>query len=154
MGKEGQKSREGIWVGAKMRSDEALVGTENGLVKARSIWRLPKTQRWDSEMIAKIRAAPRKPNPAKNSDHIPCDTNSALPPRDGEDDTVLAIAKEGPRQFEYCNVLFCPLSCPLSSVPVPMSSVLCPVLSHGICPVPYGSKRTKSTSLNGLGAEL
>ena len=55
MGKEEPKLREGVWLGVKMRIDEALIGTEGGVVKARTIRRLPKAQRWDAKMINKIK---------------------------------------------------------------------------------------------------
>ena len=55
-------------------------------------------------MINKLGGTPRKPIPGVNSDRIPTDTNSALPPGEGEDHTVPAVAKEGARSGLYLKV--------------------------------------------------
>ncbi len=57
------KKREGIWLGLRWRSDEHLVGTKDGVVKARTVRRLLDDQKWNPEMINQIRGAPRRPTP-------------------------------------------------------------------------------------------
>ena len=50
MGKDEPKLKEGLWLGVRLRSDEALIGTANGVVKARTTRRPPKSQRWGAEL--------------------------------------------------------------------------------------------------------
>ena len=44
LGKDEPTMKEGLWLGVRMRGGEALIGTESGVVKARTIRRLPKSQ--------------------------------------------------------------------------------------------------------------
>ena len=46
---------EGIWLGLVGKSDEDIVGTPQGVVRARSIRRLPADQRWNSVRAAMVR---------------------------------------------------------------------------------------------------
>ena len=95
MDKGEAKLREGIWLGLKSRSDEAIVGTATGVVKARTIRRLPKEKRWDPSAINAMRGSPRRPVPGVESDHLPTDTQAGVLPGSGEDDVVIALPKEG-----------------------------------------------------------
>ena len=71
MDKVEPKMKEGLWLGIRHRSDEAIIGTTGGVVKARTIRRLPKDQRWDQALINNLRGTPRRPIPGVESDHIP-----------------------------------------------------------------------------------
>ena len=95
MSKGDAKLREGIWLGVKSRSDEAIIGTDQGAVKARTIRRLPKEQRWDAEAINRLRGSPRRPVPGVESDHLPTDTAVSLPQGAGEDEETAATRKTG-----------------------------------------------------------
>jgi len=66
---------EGIWLGLR-QSDEALIGTENGIVKARTIRRLPEMSRWDPEQVKKLLGIPRQSIPGIDSESLPIDTDS------------------------------------------------------------------------------
>ena len=75
------KRIEGIFSGIRMRSDE-VIGTEGGVVKARTIKRLPEEQKWDKEFLREMLGTPRTPAPAvPGSDHIP----AALGRKEGDD---------------------------------------------------------------------
>ena len=69
MGKDEPRLKEGLWLCIRMRSDEALIGTANGGVKARAIRRLPKSQRWGVGLINSLRGSPRRSAPGVLSAH-------------------------------------------------------------------------------------
>ena len=50
--------REGIWLGMRMRTNEALIGTPAGVVKARTIRILPEDEKWSAAMILEVRGTP------------------------------------------------------------------------------------------------
>ena len=62
---------EGIWLGHNRASNEILIGTTEGVVKAYGVRRMPEEDRWDGEMIKKPQGTPQQPNPSKPGDHIP-----------------------------------------------------------------------------------
>ena len=57
------KMEDGVFVGMRMRSDEIMIGTGRGTVKARRIKRRCIEERWDAEFVAKLREAPASPCP-------------------------------------------------------------------------------------------
>ena len=54
-----------------MRTDESLVGTRDGVVRARTIRRLAPGQRGDKELLDAIKVVVRKPVPSSEADVIP-----------------------------------------------------------------------------------
>ena len=42
---------DGIWLGLRMKSDESIIGTPNGVIKAKTVRRLPEDQRWSTEEV-------------------------------------------------------------------------------------------------------
>ena len=58
--KSAPKAHDGIWLGLRMKSDELIIGTPNGVIKAKT---LPKDQRWCAEEVLNIRGVPSKPVP-------------------------------------------------------------------------------------------
>ena len=54
-----------------MKSDESLVGTPAGVVRARTIRRLPPAERGDKELLMAIRGTVWRPVPADEGDEIP-----------------------------------------------------------------------------------
>ena len=95
MSKGDAKLREDIVLGVKSRSDEAIIGTDQGAVKARKITRPPKEQRWDADAINRLRGSPRRLVPGVESDHFPTDTAASLPPGAGEDEETAVTRKTG-----------------------------------------------------------
>lgn len=94
MDKVDAKMKEGLWLGIKHRSDEAIIGTPGGVVKARTIRRLPKDKRWDQALINSFRGTPRRPIPGVESDHIPTDEQTNFEPGAGEDEAIVANPKK------------------------------------------------------------
>jgi hypothetical protein len=62
---------EGIFLGFSMRTDEALVGTRDGVVRARTIRRLGPAQRGEKELLNAIKGVVWKPVPSSAADVIP-----------------------------------------------------------------------------------
>ena len=57
------KFHDGIWLGLRMKSDESIIGTPNGVIKAKTVRRLPEDQRWSAEEVLNIRGRPSNPVP-------------------------------------------------------------------------------------------
>ena len=93
MVKDKRRLKERLCLGVERRSDEALIGTANGVVKACTIRRLPKSQQWGVGLVNSLRGAPRRPAPGVSSDHIPTDTDDYFSAGVGEDDAVPAAPK-------------------------------------------------------------
>ena len=95
LGKLDDRYRDGIFLGMRLRSDEILVGTKDGVVKARSVCRHADQSQWDNEMAKQFRGTPRQPVPGIESDHVP----ATLGRKKVEDaDTGEAIVEEDPEE--------------------------------------------------------
>ena len=88
-GKKGEpKMEEGIWLGINGRTEEVFVGTERGVVKCRTIKRLPTDKCWDPGLLHKMQGTTWQPVPGYKSDHVPVeiDENGTKVERSEEDD--------------------------------------------------------------------
>ena len=56
------KWEDGIWLGQARASNESLVGTRKGVVRAFAIKRSDEAKRWDAEMIKELKGTPQRPN--------------------------------------------------------------------------------------------
>ena len=65
-----ERFREGIFLGMRMRSDEIIVGTADGVIKARTIRRRPKGEQWSAEEVKNMKGTPSMPVPGVQSDNI------------------------------------------------------------------------------------
>ena len=63
--------REGVWLGHSRSSNESLIGTASGVVRAWSIKRRPEGERWSAEAIRSIQGTPQQPDPSRIGMHIP-----------------------------------------------------------------------------------
>ena len=81
-----ERMREGIWLGIRMRTNEALIGTPAGVVKARIIRTLPEDEKWSAAMILEVRGTPRRPNPLVDDDNVPEDIDEITFDHRGHDD--------------------------------------------------------------------
>ena len=72
--------RPGVWIGIDQRTNEAIIGTDQGTVKARSIRRRPSSSRWVKEEINKIRGSPRDPAQEPSPHHEASSAQDAAPP--------------------------------------------------------------------------
>ena len=61
--------REGVWLGIRMESGENIIGTSDGVVKARDFRRkVVLKDRWDKEVFDKMCVVPWKPVPGESND--------------------------------------------------------------------------------------
>merc|ERR1711884_455313 len=65
------KMIDGIWLGILDRTEEAIIGTEHGVVKCRTIRRRPVGQQWSGDAITKMKGTVQQLTPGVLSDHIP-----------------------------------------------------------------------------------
>lgn len=75
--------KEGVFLGMRLRSDEILIGTKNGVIKARTVRRKAEQERWDKDLGKAMRGTPQVPVPGRGGDHIP---TSIAVARDGVED--------------------------------------------------------------------
>ena len=62
----------GCWLGVKSETGEIIVGTSEGVVKARDFKRLGSpAERWDKNAVLSIRGTPWEPIPGRSDDAIP-----------------------------------------------------------------------------------
>ena len=62
---------EGIWLGTNGRTQEVFIGTGAGVVKCRTIKRLPEEEKWDANLISFMKGTTWQPVPGIKSDHVP-----------------------------------------------------------------------------------
>ena len=58
---------EGVWLGHARCSNEAIIGTGVGVVRAYAIRRQAEGQRWSGERIKEMQGTPQQPNPGRQS---------------------------------------------------------------------------------------
>ena len=63
--------REGAWLGHSRNSNEAIVGTRDGVVRAYAIKRQDEDQRWDADLLRNLQGSPQQPDPNKPGLAIP-----------------------------------------------------------------------------------
>ena len=67
--------KEGIWLGHSRNTNEALIGTREGVVRAYSIKRREPHERWDAALIKEIKGTPKQPDPSRAGFEIPTKIN-------------------------------------------------------------------------------
>ena len=65
----------GSWIGTIERTEEALIGTESGIVKCRAVNRLPKEERWPRDLVLNMKGVPWEPVPDTRGQHILVEIN-------------------------------------------------------------------------------
>ena len=60
----------GIFLGLQARSNEAIIGTEHGVYKARTLRRLAPGSKWDIEYLRKMTGSPQEPVPGRPGEGI------------------------------------------------------------------------------------
>ena len=63
--------RPGIWLGVIARTQETLIGTDVGVVKCRTVNRLPDNERWNAKQVLCMKGAPWEPVPGKADRRVP-----------------------------------------------------------------------------------
>ena len=93
--------REGIWLGIIPRTNEDLVGTPQGVVKASAIKRLSADSRWDVEAVRAVVGYPWQPVPSVAGAHIPIVIRKDLTaPGAAEEDSRIEVEMPATVQFE------------------------------------------------------
>eukprot|EP00973_Karenia_brevis_P064143 8913014-Karenia_brevis.AAC.1 len=62
---------EGIWLGHSRSSNEILIGTDAGVVRAYAVKRMSEDKRWSAEAIKSMKGTPQQPDPTRPGLHIP-----------------------------------------------------------------------------------
>ena len=60
-----------MWLGHNRGSSEVLIGTPDGVVRARAVKRKPEEERWRADAILNITGTPARPNPQMPGHDIP-----------------------------------------------------------------------------------
>ena len=81
-------------LGLRIKWDESVIGTPDGVNEARTIRRLPEDQRWCAEEVLNIRGVPSNTVPCAGGDHIPIEANGARRAELGGDEHVPAQERE------------------------------------------------------------
>ena len=66
---------EGLWLGHSRSSNEHVVGTKSGVVRAYSIKRQDAEARWSAELVKSMQGTPQQPDPGKPGLAIPIRVN-------------------------------------------------------------------------------
>ena len=61
----------GVWLGIREESNEVFVGTDEGVVKCRSIRRKAGQDRWDKDLFNSIKGTPWEPTPGRLTTEVP-----------------------------------------------------------------------------------
>ena len=80
LGKSEAKWHYGVWLGSILTSDEHMIGTPLGVVKARSVTTLSEDERFDAKALEEMRGTPWKPSTRHKGSRIRTHID------DGEDD--------------------------------------------------------------------
>ena len=67
--------KEGLWLGHARSSNEILIGTREGVVRAWAIRKKPEGEQWDAGLIKEMKGTPCRPNPNKAGNFIPVAIN-------------------------------------------------------------------------------
>ena len=89
---------EGVWLGHTRGSNEFLIGTKDGVVRAWATKRRPEEERWSSDNIHAIQGTPARPNPKMPGNDIPVHILLPEPATEGPPDPEPARAEDGPRR--------------------------------------------------------
>ena len=67
--------REGLWLGQSPRSNEAIIGTREGVVRAYAVKRMDEESRWDAKYLQEMKGTPQQPDPSRPGLAIPIKVN-------------------------------------------------------------------------------
>ena len=89
-GKLEVRMHEGIWLGHARISNEILIGTKAGVVRAFDVRLLPEDRCWDVDLIKGMKGTPAQPDPAVKGAHIPIRVRILPDPDQGTPDVPAA----------------------------------------------------------------
>ena len=85
--------KEGLWLGHARGSNDTLIGTREGVVRAYAVRRREEDARWDRELLKELRGQPQQPDPSKGGLHIP--VQIGFDPSDGGRSGTCGTPEEG-----------------------------------------------------------
>ena len=96
---------EGLWLGHNRNSNEVLVGTKEGVVKAYALKRMEEDKRWDPELIKSMQGTPQQPDPTKASRSIPIRIKFDAADNVEPDESAPARKEGDPRRFRITQAI-------------------------------------------------
>ena len=81
--------RTGIWLGTIERIEETLIGTERGVIKCRTVSRLPGNERWNTKLAFDMQGVPWEPVPGRAGQHIPVEIDHNGQAMDETEENIL-----------------------------------------------------------------
>ena len=82
------EEKEGLWLGHARSSNEVLIGTREGVVRAYSVKRQPEQDRWDGQLIKEMNGTPRQPDPNREGSAIQTRVNFDPPSPDEPQESI------------------------------------------------------------------
>ena len=103
--------KEGVWLGHARNTNEVLIGTKEGVIRAYTVWRKEEGERWNLEAIKGMKGTPKQPDPSRGGIEIPIrvrfdDPNDEDPipsvqPKRGPDLRRMRITDEILKKYGY-----------------------------------------------------
>ena len=100
------EDQEGIWLGHNRSSNEVLIGTPNGVVRAYSVTRREPEARWNADAIRNMKGTPQQPDPNKPSMNIPIRIQFDQAANAEPEPTVPPRKERAPRRMRLTEALF------------------------------------------------
>ncbi len=105
------KVKIGVWIGHARNSNEVLIGTKEGVVRAYTVWRFPEGEQWDADLILNMKGTPQRPDPNKPGLQIPIrvkfdgpkedEVRKSEPARRGDERRRLRITPKELQKYGY-----------------------------------------------------
>ena len=92
------KWAEGIWLGHARKSNEVMIGTANGVIRAWSVRRMPDDKKWNRELIKNLKGTPQKHNPNMPGAEVRIDVAVPEPQFPPPEDIYRPAREEGHRR--------------------------------------------------------
>ena len=90
----------GVWLGHASNSNEVLIGTAEGVVRAFAVIRKPPDERWDASRLRDMRGTPEQPDPSKPGSRIPIKIRFDTPVLDRVDEAIPLRREKGVRRMK------------------------------------------------------
>ena len=91
--------QEGIWLGHARASDETIIGTPEGVVRAWAVKRRSAEEQWNAEALKNVKGTPRQPNPNRPGSDIPIRVTFE-DPNNAEPEPTEPLRKESARRMK------------------------------------------------------
>jgi hypothetical protein len=95
--------QEGLWLGHSRESNEMIIGTKDGVIRAYAIKRKAADERWDVDLLKNMKGTPQQPDPSKPGSMVPIRINFD-PPVVGEHAGAEVDQEENSRQIRRMKI--------------------------------------------------